>query len=262
MIDKHKKQWDFLEKACKADQLAHAYLFEGQENLGKTEFAKKFVEFMGCKFPDLLVVSLGQEKEISIDKIREIQNFLSYKPYYGKFKAVIVQEAEKMNQEAQSCFLKTLEEPRGNAVIILISSKPEMILPTIYSRCQPLKFFGKPIASPEIIAKENEILKSLFSVLGADLGAKFRYAKEMDFEKQDLSLTLKVLQKYFRNLLLLKSGINEKNENNFPLPNAFLSSLTVLKLKEDIKLMQEIHNKIIFTNASPKLALEILLMNI
>jgi DNA polymerase III delta prime subunit len=81
--------------------------------LGKKEFAKEFAEFIGCKFPDLMCIKPEEGGQIQIAKIREAQNFLSFKSYYGGFKSVIVQDAEKMNQEAQSCFLKTLEEPKG-----------------------------------------------------------------------------------------------------------------------------------------------------
>ena len=141
MIIGHNKQWEFLKNKLETGQLSHAYLFTGQEGIGKKIFAKEFAEFVGCKFPDLTVVESDKGKEIPIAKIREIQNFLAYKSYNGGFKIVVVDNAELMNQEAQSCFLKTLEEPKGKTLLLLISSKPDMILPTIYSRCQQVKFF-------------------------------------------------------------------------------------------------------------------------
>jgi len=149
MLVGHKKQWEFLKKKLDVDQLSHAYLFTGEEGIGKKLFAKEFAELAGCKFPDLMTVKeqnrkdekFGDGGEIKISQIREVQNFLSYKSYNGLYKTVIIDDAEKMNQEAQSCFLKTLEEPKGKTLLFLITSKPDMILPTIFSRCQG--FAGK-----------------------------------------------------------------------------------------------------------------------
>src|SRR5439155_12638026 len=103
-------------------------------------------------YPDLLFIKSSNSQssikdevdkmEIDVAQVREAQNFLSYKSYYGGFKAVIVDDADRMNQEAQSCFLKTLEEPKGKTIIILNSSKPQILLQTITSRSQEIKFFN------------------------------------------------------------------------------------------------------------------------
>lgn len=240
----HQKQKEFLQKKFELNQLSHAYLFTGAREIGKKTFAIEFAELIGCKFPDLMLVEPEEGKEISIKKIREVQNFLAYKSYNGGFKIVVVNDAEKMNQEAQSCFLKTLEEPKGQTLLILITSKPDMLLPTIFSRCQTVKFFkpkGLPI-NPERADREAAILKNLLPIIGSDLAEKFKYVKSIDFEKQDASEILEVMQKYFREQLL----------NNF----------SDKKAKRFLKLSEEINNKLIFTNASPKLALEILLLEL
>ena len=247
----HKKQWEFLKRNLELNQLSHAYLFTGQEGIGKKFFAKEFAEFIGCNFPDLMIVSEANKKdpkfgdggEIKISQIREVQNFLAYKSYNGGFKTVIVDDAEKMNQEAQSCFLKTLEEPKGKTLLILISSKPDMILSTITSRCQEIKFF-KPKDLPvnsEKIKKEQEIIDQLLPVMNLTLADKFKYVKSIDFEKQDAREILEVIQKHFRKKLL--EDILDK------------------KVKRVLELSEEISQKLLFTNANPKLALEILLLN-
>ena len=189
----HQKQWDFLKKKFEAGQLSHAYLFSGDRYLGKKTFARKFAEFVGCKFPDLMVVKPEDGKEISIAKIREIQKFLAYKSYNGGFKIVIVDDAHFMNQEAQSCFLKTLEEPKGKTLLILISSKPDMILPTILSRCQTIKFLGKPALSQQKIEQENKILQDFLKVASCEFSEKFKYAKSLDADQQKLGDILEVL---------------------------------------------------------------------
>lgn len=194
----HQKQWEFLRNKFEKKSLSHAYLFSGQEGIGKKLFAEKFTEFVGCKFPDLKIIlkkeaaqqgepRQGRDKtEISIAQIREVQNFLSYKSYNGGYKAVIVDDAHLMNLEAQNCFLKTLEEPKGETLLFLISSKPDLLLPTIFSRCQQMKFF-RPKKLPENKEKtdrEKEILKELLPILNASLAEKFKYVKSKDFSAQ------------------------------------------------------------------------------
>jgi len=250
MLIGHKKQWEFLKKKFELNQLSHAYLFIGYREIGKRTFAKEFAEFIGCKFPDLMLVEPEGGKEISIKKIREVQNFLAYKSYHGGFKVVTVDNAEKMNQEAQSCFLKTLEEPKGKTLIILISSKPDMLLPTIISRCQTIKFLRPkdlPLNS-ERLEKDQEILKDLMPIINSNLADKFKYAKSIDFEQQDLGEILEVMQKYFRKQLL----------DNISDPPRLGEAGK--KAKKFLELSEEISKNLLFTNANPKLALEILLM--
>jgi len=255
MIIGHKKQWEFLKNRFEANQLSHAYLFSGAREIGKKTFAIKFAEFIGCKFPDLKIVTKKEDKnEIDITQIREVQNFLAYKSYNGGWKIVIVDEAHLMNQESQSCFLKTLEEPKGQTLIILISSKHDILLPTIFSRCQTVKFSrfkGLPENS-ERKEKEQKILKELLPVINSTLADKFKYVKGLDFSssggflegRENYSATdiLEVMQKYYRGLLL-----------------ADYSQKKVIKT---LNLIEDINNKLMFTNANQKLALEILLMEI
>ena len=252
MLIGHKKQWEFLENKFKANQLSHAYLFTGEEGIGKKLFAEEFAELIGCKFPDLKIVEKKDDKtEIDVSQIREVQNFLAYKSYNGGLKIVIVNDAHLMNQEAQSCFLKTLEEPKGDTILFLVTSKPDMLLPTIFSRCQTMKFF-KPKDLPENkekSAKEQELLNGLLAVIGLNFAEKFKYVKAIDFDKQNPVEILEVMQKYFRNLLL-KKITGEKTNDKY----------SINDLKKILNLIEDINKKLVFTNASPKLALEILLM--
>ncbi|MEK7658543.1 MAG: hypothetical protein AAB352_01600 [Patescibacteria group bacterium] len=298
MLVGHSKQWEFLKKKLEQNQLSHAYLFSGQNGIGKKTFVIEFVKYINClasqkprlggaeagqinakipcqkcanclmieknSFPDLTVLSpngkdekFGDGGEIKISRIREAQNFLSYKSYYGSFKSVIIDCAESMNQEAQSCLLKTLEEPKGKTLIFLISSRPEIILPTIFSRCQQIKFFwGKNL--PENLEKkeiEKEILNSLIPVLNSNLSEKFKFVKSIDAEKQKIEDIIKVAQKYLRHLLLAKIGIEK-----FDVKDGVFAKYSIGDLKRVLNLAEAINRELTFTNASPKLALEILLM--
>jgi DNA polymerase-3 subunit delta' len=96
------------------------------------------------------IVKYEKPGSISIEEVRNAQRSLFYTPVEGKVKVLIVQDPEKMSPEAENGFLKTLEEPPKNSLLIFLSSEPEKLLPTIVSRCQRIRF--KRI-SEELITK-------------------------------------------------------------------------------------------------------------
>ncbi|MEW6419809.1 MAG: DNA polymerase III subunit [Nitrospirota bacterium] len=89
--------------------------------------------------PDFLLIS-PEGGQIRIEEIRAIDNVLSFKPFEGRRKAVIVDEADNMNPYAANAFLKTLEEPPKDSLIILVSSNPDRLPDTIRSRCSRVNF--------------------------------------------------------------------------------------------------------------------------
>jgi len=297
MLIGHKKQWDFLKNKFEANQLSHAYLFCGPDEIGKKKFALELIKLITSidkdTHPDLFLVA--SKDEIPIAKIREVQQFLTLKPYNSPFKAVIIDQAEKMNQEAQSCFLKTLEEPKGKTILILISSNPDMLFPTILSRCQIVKFFavglkeiekylakngitgkkaemlakiceGKPgrlinfLLEPDKMEKEKQTLNKIQELCNLDLAEKFQYAKNFEGNFSDI---INGFKKYFRQLLFVKMGIdNFSGIDYFPQPTEKLKSYSIPKLKQIIELAQTLDFRLLTTNANPKLALEILLLEV
>ncbi|NJD55545.1 MAG: DNA polymerase III subunit delta' [Nitrospirae bacterium] len=89
--------------------------------------------------PDVVLIS-PEERLIKTDEIRSVEEALSFRPYEGRKKVVIVDDADTMNQQAANTFLKTLEEPPEDSLIILISSRTDRLLPTIRSRCSAIVF--------------------------------------------------------------------------------------------------------------------------
>ena len=89
--------------------------------------------------PDLLIIS-PEGGQIKIEEIRAIDDTLSLKPFEGRKKVVIVDEADTMNPFSANAFLKTLEEPPEDSLIILVSSNPDRLPDTIRSRCSPVNF--------------------------------------------------------------------------------------------------------------------------
>jgi len=160
-----------LDSAIRNGRIAHAYLFIGPANLGKFKLALEFAKIIqrpseeavdseqardrGIRIesgtdPDVLIIdalnngkenSFEEEKNISIEKIRDLEHHLSLFPYNSKYKIAIVNQAHKFTSEAVNAFLKTLEEPRGNSVIILIAENRQLLPATLISRVQTIRFW-------------------------------------------------------------------------------------------------------------------------
>jgi DNA polymerase-3 subunit delta' len=111
--------------------------------------------------PDFLLIS-PEKGEIRVDEIRTIEGRLSLAPYEGRMKVVIVDDADTMNQSAANAFLKTLEEPPPQSLIILISSSPDMLLETIRSRCSRINF--QPLSFEEC----RKVIEGSESASGGD----------------------------------------------------------------------------------------------
>lgn len=92
---------------------------------------------INCNNPDILVIN--QATGWTIELIRQTRHFLSQKPFSHSNKIIIIYQAENLNPESQNALLKTLEEPGLNNYIVLSTSKPSKLLPTIISRCQIIK---------------------------------------------------------------------------------------------------------------------------
>ena len=138
-------------------QHAHAYLLHGPSGIGKRALADRFMAFLLCQSPKALeacgqckschLLAAGThpdnfvlepeeaDKPIKVDQVRELVDFVVQTAQLGGRKVVLLEPAEAMNLNAANALLKSLEEPSGNTVLLLISHQPSRLLPTIKSRC-------------------------------------------------------------------------------------------------------------------------------
>jgi len=153
-----------LKRALANNAVAHAYLFSGEQGIGKRLTALALAAALNCdaagpdggcgtcpacrriaagSHPDVHLLA-PETDEIKIDQVRQVQEDLSLKAFEGRRKVLIVDGAEAMNEASSNAFLKTLEEPPGDSLIVLVTSLPRGLLPTIRSRCQELQFQPLP----------------------------------------------------------------------------------------------------------------------
>lgn len=98
--------------------------------------------------PDVIVVEPGETGAIKIEQLRDVIDRAQYRPFEGRRRVVIINEADAAGADAQSALLKTLEEPPSASLFILISSIPDALLPTVLSRCPRLRF--GPLTAAEV----------------------------------------------------------------------------------------------------------------
>ncbi|MDA0710635.1 MAG: hypothetical protein O3B73_10555 [bacterium] len=120
-----------------------------------------------------------EQATLSVDQIRGLQRRFAYGAFQGAWRTVVILHADKMRAESANALLKTLEEPPPRALIVLVTSRPEALLPTIVSRCQFLRF--PPVGPEEIAAEliENGTQEREAASVARSSGGNFRRAFEM-----------------------------------------------------------------------------------
>jgi DNA polymerase-3 subunit delta' len=116
--------------------------------------------------PDVLVVEPGDSGTIKIEQVREIVERAAYRPFEGKRRVVIVTDADALVPQAQNALLKTLEEPPSSSIFILVTSRPDMLLETVRSRCIRLQFADS--GTPAIEAEAREIAQHVLAQAARD----------------------------------------------------------------------------------------------
>jgi DNA polymerase-3 subunit delta' len=157
----HRHLFELLTGAAARGSLPPSLIFAGPDGVGKRMTAVALAQFVNCPQPmagdacgrcasctrvarmihsDVLLIEPGDTGAIKVDQVRDAIERTGYRPFEGRRRVVIIDDADAMLGEAQNALLKTLEEPPSSSMFVLVTSRPDMLLPTVRSRCQQLRF--------------------------------------------------------------------------------------------------------------------------
>ena len=170
----HSRLLSLLSRVIARDSMPPAVLLAGPPGVGKRLTAVAIAQAINCLqpqstkglerdacgectscrrivrgiHPDVIIVEPGDMGTIKIEQVRDVIDRSQYRPFEGRRRVVIIDEADAAGDDAQSALLKTLEEPPSASVFILVSSMPDALLPTVLSRCPRLRF--SPLTPSEV----------------------------------------------------------------------------------------------------------------
>jgi len=160
-LTNHRAIADQLRHSLERGRLAHAYLFTGARGSGTDDVARTLAQALNCldqdndacgrcdscrriaagNHPDIhWVRPESKSRRITVDQLRELERTINLKASTARVKVGLIVDAECLNEEASNAFLKTLEEPPAQTIIILLTAEPQRLLPTILSRCLRIGF--------------------------------------------------------------------------------------------------------------------------
>ncbi|PWQ93920.1 DNA polymerase III subunit delta' [Leucothrix arctica] len=187
------KSWDTLKRVVGQGNMPHAILLAGPEHTGKHDFALTLAQSLLCEsrdetgfacgvcqschifkagsHPDYTFIGLGEKKtQIVVDQIRTLNDFVHLSRSYQGSRVVLLSPVERLNINASNSLLKTLEEPPERTVLLLVSSNPSELLPTIKSRCQLLHLPQPTLEQASEWLSTQELTHSVDDLLAASLG--------------------------------------------------------------------------------------------
>jgi DNA polymerase-3 subunit delta' len=257
----HDRIKERLREYCTSGNVPHALLFSGAAGQGKTRVAAEFFKALNCSeltgeacgrcssclraasgnHPDWVALN-PEGRWIRVDYIREVIADIGLKPFEARWRCIVIEPAETLNTESANALLKTLEEPPDRTVIMLISHRPRLLLATLVSRCQSIRFAeaaggdvqagcgegssqgGEPCGAEDAAAIRQEVTGLLSGNDPALLARRY-------FEKEGWDLLPEVLMRVesvVRDILVLRNGsdrlVNEELRR-VPLRHAGLEEL-------------------------------------
>lgn len=234
----HEQIIEHMKTAIQRERVSHAYILNGENGSGKKMLADIFAATLQCEehgvnpcghcksclqadtsnHPDIIKVT-HEKASISVEDIRvQVNADIAIKPYSSRYKIYIIDEADKMTEQAQNALLKTIEEPPAYAIIMLLVTNKNKLLSTILSRCVTLNL--KPVSTEliiEYLMREYQVpdynanISARFSQ--GNLGKAIRYSTSEEFnESKDKVLHL---LKYVENMQVyeLLEGIKQLGEH-------------------------------------------------
>ena len=211
-ITGHGRLLSLLSRAIARDSMPPAVLMAGPAGIGKRLTAVAVAQAINCLqpmstsefphdacgecascrriargiHPDVIVVEPGDSGSIKIEQLRDVIDRSQYRPFEGKRRVVIIDEADAAGDDAQSALLKTLEEPPSASIFILISSVPDALLQTVLSRCPRLRFGPlTPAEVARVLVKEHGYSEADARAAAAD--AEGSIGRALEAQSEDLT---------------------------------------------------------------------------
>lgn len=312
----HDRQKKILRRALASGRVAHAYLFSGPEGIGKRLMAMALarttvcLEQRGCghcracrkidhqNHPDLHILE-PDGNSIKIEQIRALQRDLNLKPLEAPRKICLIEQADTMTVGAANALLKTLEEPRGDTLLILLTAQPNRLLATIRSRCQPLPFTRHPnsliqaelekqlgIESTEshilaalsegsfkkafgkdrdlYLEQRRELLKTLTGLSPGSILPILDFAEQLAADKTILPDILEIFQAFYRDVLMTMQGRSDEELVNLDLKEKIhkvSGRENVATILAKLDALIEVRSQL-DRNVNRQLAMEILLLKL
>ena len=303
-----------LIKSINNNQVSHCYLFEGPEGVGKFELALIFAQSLLClnfnkepcneckscikinsyNHPDLHIIN-ENGNSIKREDIDVLINSIYNKPYEANRKVYILKDAHLMTPRAANGFLKTLEEPPGDSGMILLTINSNLLLPTIVSRCQEVKFrnvsketiklylkdndsdcvelavnYSKGILNKAInmingnddtLKKREEVIKIFDRIVNSDSETIYELENYFEDKKDNIDLIIEIMIMWIRDIMFVNNNMENLTINKDCIE---LLKTHGKKMKTDsdiIEFMQNISDNI-KNNVNYKLAIDNMLLRI
>ena len=319
-ITGHKNQISGLKQAVISGRVAHAYLFSGPPGIGKKTTALALSASLLCNqiqsgdacgvcvscrqvmhknHPDFYEI-IPDGASIKIEQIKNLQQKARYKSYQNKYQIFIIDPAHAMTREAANCFLRILEEPPEQTIFILISDQPDLLLPTVISRCQPMAFkelsleevssllvkltditsekaslaaqlaqgsLGKAISSTndDTQLKLRDLVISLAeSIRRSAISRLLQEVDDLIQKKINVREMLEMLLLWYRDLLIWKSSHNEQlvfNRDKLEIIAAEAQHYTFETLVKAVEMSEKTKYNLT-RNANRRAALDVLLLSL
>jgi len=316
----HSRPIDLLQRAIKNDKVGHSYLFLGEEGIGRKFVAFQFAKAINCLkggpekgdacdrcisckkidqhlHPDVLVLE-PEGQTLKVDQVREMHRDLAYRPYEGKRRVCILTAADRMAPNMSNTLLKTLEEPPLHTVIILLANNSRFVLPTILSRCHPIRFnplpvpivskwlrewkglseeeahllaslsegsLGKALEIREEIGEvqREELLKGWVGLKSLSLEKMENWMDSLSTHRENLLLILEVSKTLLRDLIMVKILKGDSKLIHSDLLKEMERTATNWNLPSLLKRMDILHQTTLAvrSNANTTLALEAMMLS-
>jgi len=305
-----------LIKSINNNQVSHCYIFEGAKGMGKFNLALTFAQSLLClnfreepcnlcgscikanslNHPDLHIIN-EDEKSIKREDIDDLINSIYKKPYESKMKVYIIKEAHLMTVQAANTFLKTLEEPPRDTVMILLTINSSLLLPTIVSRCQEVKFrniskeaiishlmqFTSDVdaielaanysrgnlnkamniinGNDDILRRRGEIIKIFDKIINSDSEIIYELENYFDEQKDNIDTIIEIMIIWMRDVMFVNNNMDTLVINKDYIELLKIHGKKIEMNSDIIEFMQNVSDNI-KSNVSYRLAVDNMLLKI